>query len=232
MNHPKKKNETPAQDKLTEQLNVLNESIASLVDLEKKIGLTTESKAHLKSLIGERETIEKKMKRLKSLVKSQQKVRAKRKQVLKELSIDHPEVATKLKKLEVKTTTGQPNLESQQDGLLEAILSIVIAGSSADDRRRSEVYISVRSLDDLKSALKKKGFNLSRTAVYYRLLCANMRHKDGKRHAHTVPVKLQRPQNDLRKTQPDNHLQWHPSCLQENLRIYLVIATSFPFSRR
>ena len=223
MNHPKKKNETPAQDKLTEQLNVLNESIASLIDLEKKIGLTTESKA---------ETIEKKMKRLKSLVKSQQKVRAKRKQVLKELSIDHPEVATKLKKLEVKTTTGQPNLESQQDGLLEAILSIVIAGSSADDRRRSEVYISVRSLDDLKSALKKKGFNLSRTAVYYRLLCANMRHKDGKRHAHTVPVKLQRPQNDLRKTQPDNHLQWHPSCLQENLRIYLVIATSFPFSRR
>ena len=67
---PKKKNETPAQDKLTEQLNVLNESIASLVDLEKKIGRTTESKAHLKSLMGERETIEKKMKRLKSLVKS------------------------------------------------------------------------------------------------------------------------------------------------------------------
>ena len=87
---PKKKNKKPDQDKLTEQLNVLNESIASLVDLKKKIGLTTESKAHLKSLMGYRETIEKKMKRLKSLVKSQQKVRAKRKQVLKELSIDHP----------------------------------------------------------------------------------------------------------------------------------------------
>ena len=51
---PPKKNEMPAQDKLTEQLNILNESIASLVDLEKKIGLTTESKAHLKSLMGER----------------------------------------------------------------------------------------------------------------------------------------------------------------------------------
>ena len=50
----KKKNETPAQDKLTEQLNILNESIASLVDLEKKIGLNTESKAQLKSLMGER----------------------------------------------------------------------------------------------------------------------------------------------------------------------------------
>ena len=51
---PKKKNETPAQDKLTEQLKVLNESIASLVDLEKKIRLTTESKAYLKSFMGER----------------------------------------------------------------------------------------------------------------------------------------------------------------------------------
>ena len=184
---PQKKNETPAHDKLTEQLNVLNESIASLVDLEKKIGLTTESKAHLKSLMGERETIEKKMKRLKSLVKSQQKVRAKRKQVLKELSIDHPEVATKLKKLEVKTTAGQPNLESQQEGLLEAILSIVIPGSSADDSRRSEVYNTVRSLDDLKSALEKKDFNLRLTATYYRLLPANMRQKDGKKYVHKFP---------------------------------------------
>ena len=174
----------------------MNESIASLIDLEKKIGLTTESKA---------ETIEKKMKRLKSLVKSQQKVRAKRKQVLKELSIDHPEVATKLKKLEVKTTAGRPNLESQQKGLLEAIISIVIPGSSAHDRRRSEVYNSVRSLDYLKSALEKKGFNLSRTATYYRLLPANMRRKDGKRHVHSVPVKLQRTQNDLRKKHPDGH---------------------------
>ena len=31
---PKKENETPAQDKLTDQLNVLNESIVGLVDLE------------------------------------------------------------------------------------------------------------------------------------------------------------------------------------------------------
>ena len=127
------------------------------------------------------------MKRLKSLVKSQQKVRAKRKQVLKELSIDHPEVATKLKKLEVKTTAGQPNLESQQEGLLEAILSIVIPGSSADDSRRSEVYNTVRSLDDLKSALEKKDFNLSLTATYYRLFPANMRQKDGKRYVHKFP---------------------------------------------
>ena len=63
----------------------------------------------------------------------------------------------------------------------------------------------MRSHYDLKSASEKKGLNLSRTATYYRLFPANMRHKDGKRHVHTVPVKLQRPQNDLRKKHPDGH---------------------------
>ena len=33
-----------------------------------------------------------------------------------------------------------------------------------------------------------------------------MSHKDGKRHVHTVPMKLQHPQNDLRKKHPDGHL--------------------------
>ena len=44
-----------------------------------------------------------------------------------------------------------------------------------------------------------------RTATYYRLLPANVRHKDGKRLVHTVPVKLCRHQNDLRKKHPDCH---------------------------
>ena len=66
-------------------------------------------------------------------------------------------------------------------------------------------YTTLRSLDGLKSALENKGFNLSRTATYYRLSPANMCHKDGKRHVYTVPVKLQRPQNDLRKKPPDGH---------------------------
>ena len=63
----------------------------------------------------------------------------------------------------------------------------------------------MRSFDGLKSALEKKGFNLSRTATYYRLWPASLCHKDRKRHVYTVRVKLQRPQNDLRKEPPDGH---------------------------
>ena len=52
----------------------------------------------------ETEATEKKLKRFKSLLKNQQKLRGKREQVVKELGRDHPEVGLKsykhLKKLE------------------------------------------------------------------------------------------------------------------------------------
>ena len=54
--------------------------------------------------------------------------------------------------------------------------------------------------------MERKGFNLSRTSTYYRLLPANVCHKDGKRHAHNVTVKLWRPLNDLQKKPPDGYL--------------------------
>ena len=60
-NKESKMNEIPAQDKFTERLNVLNEFIASLFDLEKKIGLTSERKLILNHL-WKREATKKKLK--------------------------------------------------------------------------------------------------------------------------------------------------------------------------
>ena len=50
----------------------------------------------------------------------------------------------------------------------------------------------------------EQGFNLSRTATYYRIVPAIVLYllpnaNNGKRHVYTVPAKLCRPQNDLRK---------------------------------
>ena len=123
------------------------------------------------------------MKRLKSLVKSQQNLREKRKQVVKELARDHPEI----EKLEIKKTPSQPNFESQVEGLHAIIFSIVVPESVADERRRTEIFNSLRSLDDLNLALEKKGCNLSRTANCCRLLHANVRHKDGKSSCEALP---------------------------------------------
>ena len=88
-------------------------------------------------------------------------------------------------------------------GLHEAILSIVIPESCADDRRRCEVYNSCRTLDSLKQTLETRGYNVSRTSLYYRLIPANIHHRDGKRHHSTVPVKLIKPEYIQRKAHED-----------------------------
>ena len=63
----------------------------------------------------------------------------------------------------------------------------------------------MKTLDDLKEALEEKGYFLSRSALYYRLIPANVRSNDGQRHFSTVNVKLCRPQNNQRKLHVDSH---------------------------
>ena len=47
------------------------------------------------------------------------------------------------------------------------------------------------------------GYRVSRTALYLCLLPRNSNTVEGKKHVNTVPVKLTRPQNNLRKKHPD-----------------------------
>ena len=76
--------------------------------------------------------------------------------MVKVLARDHPETGYKLKKLEVKKTTGRPSFESQEEGLHEAIFLVVLPESTADERCKIETFNSVRSLDDLNKAFGKK----------------------------------------------------------------------------
>ena len=77
------------------------------------------------------------------------------------------------------------------------------ASTAAHDRRRSEHLRSVKTLDDLHSELIRLGYNLSRSATYLRLLPRRSDSWERKRHVQTVKVKLVRPENSLRKKNPD-----------------------------
>ena len=101
------------------------------------------------------------------------------------------------------TPDDHPTTTDGEDILLKTIVDIAIGGSAADERRRSEVIRTVRTLDDLTAALKKQGFHLSRSAVYLRHLPRNSATQEGKRHVKTVPVKLTRAQNDKHSTHAD-----------------------------
>ena len=81
-----------------------------------------------------------------------------------DLKKDDPNVAPKLEKLKSrKKQSGRIATEESQAGLHQAIFEII----------PTDVYSSVRTLDDLHSALEEKGFKVSRAAIFYRLILAN-----------------------------------------------------------
>ena len=71
-------------------------------------------------------------------------------------------------------------------------------GCGRDDRWRSELIQSVRTLDNLVVELEKMVFLLSYTDVYLQLISRQINSHQGKRLVTTVPVKLCRALNDKR----------------------------------
>ncbi|KAF2889993.1 hypothetical protein ILUMI_16180 [Ignelater luminosus] len=127
-----------------------------------------------------------KLNRAENLRKAQQKLREKKK-------LEAPQTLPKPKRV-------RPPIEKEQEGLQEAILNLVYYGASADDPRRSEILKCAKTVDELLA-----DYNISRTALYYRLIPRNISTKDGRRPVNTVPVKLIRPSNSLRKEHEDTH---------------------------
>lgn len=91
-----------------------------------------------------------------------------------DLKKDDPNVAPKLEKFKSrKKQSGRIATEESQAGLHQAIFEIIAPNAGADEIIPTEVYSSVRTLDDLHSAIEEKGFKVSRTAKFYRLKPAN-----------------------------------------------------------
>ncbi|GBL99358.1 hypothetical protein AVEN_206775-1 [Araneus ventricosus] len=104
----------------------------------------------------------------------------------------HPHVKEALK---IREKCGRPRLEADQPELLKAIVDIAIHGSAAHENRHSDVYHSIKTLDELTAQLKLDGFSVSRSGVYLRLLPKRSSTLEGKRVL-TAPVKLIHAQND------------------------------------
>ena len=94
---------------------------------------------------------------------------------------------------------GRPRIKYDQPVLLSTIVKIVETSSATDDRRRMECLRTVTIIDDLHSEMKNVGFPLFRSATHLWLLPRRGNTREGYRHVQTVPVKLTRPENNLRK---------------------------------
>ena len=69
------------------------------------------------------------------------------------------------------------------------LLEIATIGAACSERRREDLFRSVKTLDDLHNALSGLNYKISRTALYYRLLPKKESSEEGKKHVHTVPVR-------------------------------------------
>ena len=140
--------------------------------------------------------------RLQREAERSRKTRFEKRERIEKVYAENEATAYELKGFNRKVT-GRPRKEVDQPELLSTIVRVVEASTAAHDRRRSEHLRSVKTLDDLHSELIRLGYNLSRSATYLRLLPRRSDSREGKRHVQTVKVKLVRPENSLRKKNPD-----------------------------
>ena len=182
----------PAQVKLEEELQKTKLSIENLKSAkvlanceEREADINKQLKV-LDALLIEQQ---KKLSKAQQNEKAQTKLRERRRNVLEEVQRQYPEIASQLK---TRTTVGRPRVEADQPDLLRDVLEIATIGAAASEKRREEVFRTVKTLDDLKSAISEMGYTLSRTSLYYRLQPRSTRSIAGKRHVVTVPVRLVR----------------------------------------
>ena len=180
----------PALDKANNELSKLNEKIDALQNAKNMYLSCDESQPQLvkemENVKGKKKVVVSKIKRLKTLKKTSAKYRNKKKSMLIKIAHEFPELATSVK---VRNGPGKPPLEEQYPDLPMDILKIATIGAAVSERRRDEMFRSVKTLDDLHSEPSKLNYKISRTALYYRLEAKNLNRKDGKRHVHTVPVR-------------------------------------------
>ena len=194
---------TPAQTKLKSDVLVMEGALAKLLEA-KLLGLESETSEKInKRIVDLKSEIKKKKQELKRKVniqKAVKKYRNKKRTAEEALMKENPEVA---KALKIRENVGRPRVEEDQPGLLEDILKIATIGAACGDRRRDDLFRTVKTLDDLKKAIGDLGYQVSRQALYLRLLPRDARTVQGKKHVKTVNVRLVKPQNDLRKKHPD-----------------------------
>lgn len=97
-------------------------------------------------------------------------------------------------------------------------------GSAAHEKRREEIYRSIKTLSQLTKALNDAGFQISRSATYLRLLPRRSNSLEGKRHITTVPVRLAKAQNDLHSQHADT--AFAACCIDYLLELASVLGPS------
>lgn len=192
---------TPAQDEITKTIKILESELNSTI-LKRDSGLGGEKiNDEIMKMRKKLDEANKSYNSKKRNADYQKKFRVKRQALLKDIIVKDPSIK---EKINIRESSGRPRLEYNQPELLEVLAEIAKFGGCADDKRRSEMIRSCKTLSDLTEHLNLAGYSLSRSATYLRLLPRNVNTIEGKKHVKTVPVKLSRATTDLHKSHLDS----------------------------
>lgn len=211
---------TPAQDKLQKLISIKEKSLSNLIE-ERAIDQGTNAVSLARQIKDTKDSLRKHkadLKRAINLQNATNRYRAKRKKAEERLKAEHPEFARCLK---LQDVPGRPRVESDNPGILETLLEIATVGAACGDRRREDMFRTVKTLDDLTKAIHSLGYMVSRSALYLRLMPRCQTSREGRLHVKTLPVKLIRPQNDLRKKHPDRIFAAETSKATDAIAAYL-----------
>lgn len=170
---------TPAQDKLKNQISLLQMEFDLAVRRRDFLGATENETRDVTKLRREIDKCTKELRKKEQHMRHSQSHRLSIKSKIKLACNQNPIVADLLK---ARSAPRHPRLEEQQPQLLKTIVDLAMFGASAEERRRSEIVRSCRTLTDLHEKLKEHGFQISKSGTYLRLLLRNYTTLEGKRH--------------------------------------------------
>lgn len=201
---PKPVRATPAQDKLKDQITLLQMELDVAVRRRDSLGASEDDtrERNVKKLRQEIDKCKKELRKKEQHMRHSHSHRLSMQSKINMACSKSPDIVSLLKS---RSGPGRPRLEEQQPLLLKTIVDLAMFGASAEERRRSEIVRSCRTLNDLHEKLNEHGFQISRSSTYLRLLPRNYTTLEGKRHVVTVPVKLSRPEADHHKAHIDQH---------------------------
>ena len=150
----------PAQEKLVKEIGAKESLLKSLLESRNLGILDAESAAtisrRIKTISEEKANLEKTLKRKKTVQRAITKHRKKEKEKKLKIMREYPEIAASVN-LQVHNQPGRPSLDIDQPELMNDILNIATIGAACSDKRREDLFRSIKTLDDLHSELEKMG---------------------------------------------------------------------------
>jgi hypothetical protein len=153
---------TPVQETVLSDLKEISERIANLIQVKSMGLLTSDNQRTLKKLIEQKQKRTTDLKRLQSKQRASTRYRERKKRRVEQLCAANPDVAAELSKV-FRPTATRMQIEADCPDLLQIIAEIARVGGASDNKGKACL-----SLDDLKDAIKERGYEIRKSSLYYR----------------------------------------------------------------